>query len=72
MHDTLLMHVLKGRCDLEDVLNDTLLLKVDFVLFGFLDDELEISFLCPLYCNEKLVELAVDEPTEVLNDVFLI
>lgn len=72
MHDSLFVHVLKGRGNLEDVLDDALLWEVDFVLFSLLDDQFEVAFLGPLYRNEKLVQLAVDEPAEVLDDVFLI
>lgn len=72
MHDSLLMHVFEGTRDLMDVLDDALLLEVYFVLHGLLYHKLEITFLSPFYCNEKLIELAVDEPAEILNDVWVI
>ena len=69
MHDTLLMHVAEGACNLMDVLPDSLLREAHVLLDGLLDDELEVPFLGPLDRDEELVELVVDEPVEVLDDV---
>jgi hypothetical protein len=55
MHDSLLVHVGEGTGYLVDVLDDHALLKVDFVLYGLLDDQLEVTLLCPLDCDEQFV-----------------
>ena len=72
MHDSLLVHVLERACNLIDVLYDALLLKVDLVLHGLLDDELEVALLGPLDRDEKLIQFVVDEPAQVLDDVWVI
>ena len=72
MHDSLLVHVLECTCNLVNVFNDAFLLKVDFIFHGLLDDQLKVTLLGPFDCNEKFVELAVDEPAEVLDDVWVI
>ena len=72
MHYSFLMHVLQGARNLMHVLNDALLREVDFIFHSLLDDELQVSLFGPLHSNEKFVELAIDEPTEVLDDVLLI
>ena len=66
------MHVLKRTGYLVGVLDNSLLLEVDFVLHSFFDDEFEVALLGPLDGDEKFVKLAVDEPTEVLYDVWVI
>ena len=72
MHDSFLVHVLERACNLIDVLYDALLLKVDLVLHGLLDDELEVALLGPLDRDEKLIQFVVDEPAQVLDDVWVI
>lgn len=72
MHDSLLVHVLQGKCHLVDVFDDTFLLKVDFVFHGLLNDKFQIAFFCPLDGNEELVQLAIDKPAQILDDVYLI
>ena len=66
------MHVLERAGNLIDVLYDALLLKVDLVLHGLLDDELEVALLGPLDRDEKLIQFVVDEPAQVLDDVWVI
>ena len=72
MHDSLLVHVLQSAGYLVSVFDDFLLLEVYLILHCLLDDELQVSLLSPLYSNEELVQLAVDEPTEVFDDVWVI
>lgn len=72
MHDSLLVHVLESSSYLMDVLYDSFLLKVDFVLHCLLDHQLKVALLGPLHGNEKFVELAVDEPAQILDDVWVI
>lgn len=55
-----------------DVLNDSFLLEVDFIFHCLLDDQLKVAFRSPLDGNEEFVELAVDEPAEILDDVWVI
>ena len=66
------MHVLQSAGYLVSVFDDFLLLEVYLILHCLLDDELQVSLLSPLYSNEELVQLAVDEPTEVFDDVWVI
>jgi len=61
--------VVEGTGDLVDVLPDLLLGEADVLLDGLLDNELEVALLGPLYGDEELVQLVVDEPVEVLDDV---
>jgi hypothetical protein len=43
------------------------------VLFnGLLDDEFQIALLCPLDSDKELIQLVVDEPVEVLDDVRMV
>lgn len=69
VHNALLVHVLKGASDLVDVLDDLALREEDLVSNCLLDDQLEVALLGPLDCNEELIELAVNEPADVLDDV---
>ena len=55
-----------------DVFNNALLLKVDLILHGFLDDKLKVSFLCPFDCNEKFIQFIVNEPAQIFDDVWVI
>ena len=72
VHDSFLVHVLQRSCYLVNVFNDSLLLKVYFILHGLLDDQLKVALFGPFNGNEKFVELAVDEPAEILYDVWVI
>jgi hypothetical protein len=55
-----------------NVLPHPLLREGDVLLNGLLDDELEVALLRPLDRDEELVELVVDEPVEVLDDVWVV
>ena len=66
------MHMLQCASYLMDVLDNALLLKVDLILHGFLDDKLKVSFLCPFDCNEKFIQFIVNEPAQILDDVWVI
>ena len=55
-----------------DVLYYSLLWEVDFVFHRFFDDELKVSLLCPLDSDKELIQFAVDEPAQVLHDVWVI
>ena len=66
------MHVLQGSCNLVNVLNYSFLWEVNLVFHGFFDDELQVSLLCPLDSDKELIQFAVDEPAEVLHDVWVI
>lgn len=72
MHNALLMHVLQSTSDLVDVLPDLALLKVNVLLDRLLDQQLQVALLRPLHRNEQLVELVVDEPIQVLDDVWVV
>jgi len=43
------------------------------VLFNVaLDDKFQVSLFCPLDRNKELVQLGVNEPTQILYDVWLV
>jgi hypothetical protein len=48
------------------------LFKLNFLFAGPLDQELEVALFGPLDCDEEFVQLCVDEPTEVLDDVWVV
>lgn len=66
------MHV--GQCGgaLENEVPDLALFKLNFLFAGPLDEELEVALFGPLDCDEEFVQLCVDEPTEVLDDVWVV
>ena len=72
MHDSFAMHVLQSAGDLVDISPNLLLWKADFIFTGSLHYHLEVAFLGPLYGNEKLVQLVVDEPAQILHDIRMI
>lgn len=72
MHNALAVHVGKGARALEDEVPDLALLKLDFLLTGALDQQLEVALLGPFDCDEEFIQLGVDEPTEVLDDVWVV
>lgn len=57
---------------LVDVFPDLPLLKVNVLLDPLLDEQLEVALLGPLDGNEKLIELVVDEPVQVLDNVWVV
>ena len=66
------MHVLQSSSNLVNVLNYFFLWEVNLVFHGFFDDKLQVSLLCPLDSDKELIQFAVDEPAEVLYDVWVI
>ena len=72
MHYTLLMHVLQGTRYLVYVFPDLLLGERDILLDGLLDDQLQVSLLSPLDRDEELIQLVINEPIQVLDDVRMV
>ena len=72
MHNSFGVHVLECTCNLVNVSPYLLFLKAHFVFLSPLHDELQVSFLRPLYRNKQLVKLVVDKPVQILNDVGVI
>jgi hypothetical protein len=72
MHNTFLVHVLQRTCDLMDVVPAFLLWEAHIILYGFFYHKLQVSFLCPFYCNEELIQLVIYEPIEILYDIGMI
>jgi hypothetical protein len=66
------MHMLESSSNLSAVLPHFLLWEAHVLFNSFLHYELEVSFLGPLDGNEELVELVVDEPVEVPDDVWMV
>lgn len=62
MHDALLMHVFEGPSNLADVLPYAFLRKADVLLDIPLHDLLEVTFFRPFDCDEKFIQLVVNEP----------
>ena len=69
MHYPLFMHVPQRACNLMYVLPDPLLRKAHVLLYCLFDDQLQVPLLRPLHCDKQLVQLVVDEPVQVLDDV---
>ena len=72
MHYTFLVHVLQSTSYLMYVFPDLLLWECDIFLDGLLDDQLQIPLLCPLYRDEELIQLVINEPVQVLDDVRMV
>ena len=66
------MHVLQSTSYLMYVFPDLLLGKRDIFLDGLLDDQLQVSFLSPLDRDEELIQLVINEPIQVLDDVRMV
>ena len=54
------------------VFPDLLLGECDIFLDGLLDDQLQVSLLCPLDRDEELIQLVINEPIQVLDDVRMV
>jgi hypothetical protein len=51
------------------ILPDTLLWETHIFFNGFLDNQFQIPFLGPFHSDEELIQLIVDEPVEILDNV---
>ena len=72
MHDALFMHMLKSTSYLADIFDDSFLLEVYVFFHSFLYHKLQVTFLCPFNSNEQFVKFIIDEPVQVLNDVWMV
>lgn len=72
MHYTFLMHVLQSTSYLMYVFPDLLLGERDIFLDGLLDYQLQVSLLGPLDRDEELIQLVINEPIQVLDDVRMV
>lgn len=72
MHNPLLMHVLQGSSNLAYVLPNSLLREAYILLNVTLHHKLQISFFRPFDCNKELIQLVIDKPVQVLDDVGVI
>ena len=72
MHYTFLVHVLQRTRYLMNVFPDFFLGERDIFLDGLFDDQLQVSLLSPLDCDEKLIQLVINEPIQVLDDVRMV
>ena len=72
MHDSLLVHVLKSTSYLADVIDNFFLLKIYVFFHSFFYHKFEVTFFCPFYSDEQFIELVINEPIQVLNDVWVI
>ena len=72
MHDSLLVHVLQSTRNLTDVFYYSLLLETYILLHRLLYYKLQVSLLGPLDSDKEFIELIIDEPIEILNDVWVI
>ena len=66
------MHVLQRTCDLTDVFYNSLLLETYIFFHCLLDYKFQVSLLSPLDSNKEFIELVIDEPIEILDDVYVI
>jgi len=69
MHDSLLMHVRQCPSDLGNEFPNLALREGDVFLDSFFYQQLQIAFLCPFDGYKKFIELVINEPIEVLDDV---
>lgn len=72
MHDSLLVHVLESTRNLTYIFYYSLLLETYILFHCLLDYKFQVSLLCPLDGNKEFVELVINEPIEILNDVWVI
>ena len=66
------MHVLQSTSYLMYVFPDLLLGERDIFLDGLLDDQLQVSLLSPLDRDKELIQLVINEPIQVLDDVRMV
>jgi hypothetical protein len=66
------MHMLQGTCNLVNVVPNLLFWKLNLFFLRSFEDEFQVSLLSPLDRNEEFVQLVVDEPVQVLNDVGIV
>lgn len=66
------MHVLQSTSYLMYVFPDLLLGERDILLDCLLDDQLQVSLLSPLDRDEELIQLVINEPIQVLDDVRMV
>lgn len=66
------MHVLQSTSYLMYVFPDLLLGERDIFLDGLLDYQLQVSLLGPLDRDEELIQLVINEPIQVLDDVRMV
>ena len=72
MHDSFLVHVLESTRNLTYVFYYSLLLETYILFHALLDYKFQVSFLCPLDGNKEFVEFVINEPIEILDDVWVI
>ena len=72
MHYTFLVHVLQSTSYLMYVFPDLFLGERDVFLDSFLDDQLQVSLLSPLDRDEEFIQLIINEPIQVLDDVRMV
>ena len=72
MHDSFLVHMLKSTRNLVYVFYYSLLLETYVLFHGFLDDKFQVSLFCPFDSNKEFVEFVINEPIEILDDVWIV
>ena len=72
MHDSFLVHVLESTRNLVYVFYYSLLLKTYILFHGLLDNKFQVSLFCPLDSNKEFVEFVINEPIEILDDVWVV
>lgn len=72
MHYTFLVHVLQSTSYLMYVFPDLFLGERDVFLDSFLDDQLQVSLFSPLDRDEEFIQLVINEPIQVLDDVRMV
>ena len=72
MHYTFLVHVLQSTSYLMYVFPDLFLGERDVFLDSFLDDQLQVSLFSPLDRDEEFIQLIINEPIQVLDDVRMV
>ena len=55
-----------------DVVPNLAFLEKDVLLDTLLDEQLQVALLCPFDRNEQLVELVVNEPVQVLHNIWVV
>lgn len=72
MHYTFLVHVLQSTSYLMYVFPDLFLGERDVFLDSFLDNQLQVSLFSPLDRDEEFIQLVINEPIQVLDDVRMV
>lgn len=72
MHNPLFVHVRECRCDLMNVVPDLSFFEENVLLNALLYEQLEVALFCPFDGNKEFIKLVVDEPVQVLDNIWVV